>query len=137
MNQQNEIAKIAYELYLMRNGAPGDPVADWLMAERIFAERSERSMTMRALQEPVMAQEPNVLTTEDRKPAEAPVFLGNERKKTVKTEAKKTTAPKKEVTKPAAAKAAPAKAEAKPVVDVKPAVEAKPKRVIRKKTATE
>lgn len=34
-----EIAKIAYELYLKRGGVAGDPVTDWMMAERIYAER--------------------------------------------------------------------------------------------------
>jgi hypothetical protein len=29
-----EIEGRAYEIYLSRNGAPGDPVADWLQAER-------------------------------------------------------------------------------------------------------
>lgn len=29
-----DIERRAYEIYLNRNGAPGDPVADWLQAER-------------------------------------------------------------------------------------------------------
>lgn len=29
-----EIERRAYEIYLSRNRAPGDPVADWLQAER-------------------------------------------------------------------------------------------------------
>ena len=29
-----EIERRAYEIYLSRNGAPGDPVADWVQAER-------------------------------------------------------------------------------------------------------
>jgi hypothetical protein len=29
-----EIERRAYEIYLSRNGTPGDPVADWLQAER-------------------------------------------------------------------------------------------------------
>jgi hypothetical protein len=28
-----EVARRAYEIYLSRNGAPGDPVSDWLTAE--------------------------------------------------------------------------------------------------------
>jgi hypothetical protein len=28
-----EIERRAYEIYLSRNGVPGDPVADWLQAE--------------------------------------------------------------------------------------------------------
>jgi len=39
MDRYSEIAKIAYELYLQRGGAPGDPQTDWLVAEKIFAER--------------------------------------------------------------------------------------------------
>jgi len=27
------VAQRAYEIFLARNGAPGDPVADWLQAE--------------------------------------------------------------------------------------------------------
>jgi Protein of unknown function (DUF2934) len=30
----DEIARRAYEIYLGRNGGPGDPTADWLQAER-------------------------------------------------------------------------------------------------------
>jgi hypothetical protein len=29
-----EVARRAYEIFLDRDGAPGDPVADWLRAER-------------------------------------------------------------------------------------------------------
>lgn len=32
--QTAEIERRAYEIYLSRNHAPGDPVADWLQAER-------------------------------------------------------------------------------------------------------
>jgi hypothetical protein len=31
---EEEIRRRAYEIYLDRSGAPGDPVADWLQAER-------------------------------------------------------------------------------------------------------
>lgn len=44
MNQQNEIAQIAYELYLKRGGRPGDPVQDWITAERIYAERKSTKL---------------------------------------------------------------------------------------------
>jgi hypothetical protein len=30
---RSEIERHAYQIYLDRNGAPGDPVADWLQAE--------------------------------------------------------------------------------------------------------
>lgn len=39
MDRYSEIAKIAYELYIRRQGAPGDSQADWYIAEGIFAER--------------------------------------------------------------------------------------------------
>ncbi|TWT41121.1 hypothetical protein RAS1_38140 [Phycisphaerae bacterium RAS1] len=36
----DQIRKRAYEIYLRRNGGPGDPTADWLTAEReLLAER--------------------------------------------------------------------------------------------------
>ena len=34
VNLDEEIRRRAYELFLQRNGAPGDPNADWLIAER-------------------------------------------------------------------------------------------------------
>lgn len=39
-----EIERRAYDIYLTRNGAPGDPVADWLRAERevLGAKAEER-----------------------------------------------------------------------------------------------
>ena len=33
-NMDEEIRRRAYELFLERNGAPGDPAADWIIAER-------------------------------------------------------------------------------------------------------
>ena len=39
MDQQQEISKIAYKLYLERQGEPGDPLQDWLMAEKIYEEQ--------------------------------------------------------------------------------------------------
>jgi hypothetical protein len=35
---QEEIALHAYHIFLKRNGAPGDPHADWLQAERELLE---------------------------------------------------------------------------------------------------
>ena len=34
LNLDEEIRRRAYELFLQRNGAPGDPAADWIVAER-------------------------------------------------------------------------------------------------------
>ncbi len=34
VNLNEEIRRRAYELFLQRNGAPGDPAADWIVAER-------------------------------------------------------------------------------------------------------
>ncbi len=34
VNLEEEIRRRAYELFLQRNGAPGDPAADWVVAER-------------------------------------------------------------------------------------------------------
>ena len=45
MDQQREIEQIAYELYLQRGGTPGDPVADWFLAERIYVERQLQTLT--------------------------------------------------------------------------------------------
>src|SRR5262245_18327705 len=129
MEQQNEIAKIAYEIYLMRNGAPGDPISDWLTAERIFAERQAKSVTLRTLAEPVMtAEEPSVTVVET---SVSPVFLAPKTRKKAapKVEAEpKVAEPKKTAAK---AKATPA-----PKAEVEAAKPAKP-RASRKKTATE
>jgi hypothetical protein len=38
-----DIAKRAYEIYLSRQGAPGDPMSDWLQAEAELRSRSVRS----------------------------------------------------------------------------------------------
>jgi glycosyltransferase involved in cell wall biosynthesis len=37
--KEEEIRKRAYEIFLSRQGAPGDPVGDWLQAERELLER--------------------------------------------------------------------------------------------------
>ena len=39
VNLDEEIRHRAYELYLERNGTPGDPNQDWLVAEREVRER--------------------------------------------------------------------------------------------------
>lgn len=38
----DDIALRAYEIYLSRNGAPGDPLADWLQAEQELMPRVPR-----------------------------------------------------------------------------------------------
>lgn len=104
MQNQQEIAKIAYELYLTRGGAPGDPVADWVTAERIYAEK--------------MAQhEASFVVNKNEAPATKP----RARKVVAKESSTKQT-------KQVEAKAIPAKA------DKKAAEVAKPKRVSSKKT---
>ena len=41
---QEQIALRAYEIYLERNGAPGDPMQDWIRAEQeILASGKKRS----------------------------------------------------------------------------------------------
>ena len=41
---QEQIARRAYEIYLQRNGAPGDPMEDWTRAEQeILAAAKKRS----------------------------------------------------------------------------------------------
>ena len=41
MNEQQEIEKIAYDLYLQRGGSSNNPVEDWMTAEQIFIERTK------------------------------------------------------------------------------------------------
>jgi len=43
-----DIARRAYEIYLGRNGASGDPVDDWLQAERelMFPAKPRRRVAM-------------------------------------------------------------------------------------------
>ena len=38
-----EISRRAYEIYLERNGAPGDPHADWLRAEAELSAAPKRA----------------------------------------------------------------------------------------------
>ena len=40
---QQKIAQRAYEIYLERNGAPGNPVEDWVRAERELLEGARKS----------------------------------------------------------------------------------------------
>jgi hypothetical protein len=35
----NEIAERAFQIYLERNGAPGDPMQDWIRAEQEFSTK--------------------------------------------------------------------------------------------------
>lgn len=44
---QEQIALRAYHIYLERNGAPGDPHADWLRAERELLEPKLKSAPRR------------------------------------------------------------------------------------------
>ena len=39
MDRQQEIGKIAYQLYLQRRGENGDAFQDWLTAEKMYDER--------------------------------------------------------------------------------------------------
>lgn len=107
MEQNQEIAKIAYELYLMRGGSPGDPVADWITAERIYAERKatvEKMLTVeervdiapaaasrarKAAAKPATAEK--VATREPRKTAAKAAPVKAEKKETEAPKAKKVT----------------------------------------------
>jgi hypothetical protein len=40
---QDQIAARAYEIYLERGSIPGDPMQDWLRAERELAARPKKS----------------------------------------------------------------------------------------------
>jgi len=43
-----EIALRAYHIFLRRNGAPGDPHADWLLAEHeLVSEKAKKPMARR------------------------------------------------------------------------------------------
>ena len=44
---QEQIALRAYHIYLERNGAPGDPGADWLRAERELLEAKPKTKLRR------------------------------------------------------------------------------------------
>jgi hypothetical protein len=40
---QEQIALRAYQIYLERNGAPGNPLEDWVRAERELAEGPKKT----------------------------------------------------------------------------------------------
>jgi hypothetical protein len=43
LSPQEKIAQRAYEIYLQRNGAPGNPLEDWVRAEREVLAKSRKS----------------------------------------------------------------------------------------------
>src|SRR5580658_6414490 len=43
LSPQEKIAKRAYEIYLERNGAPGNPLEDWVRAEREVLQKSRKT----------------------------------------------------------------------------------------------
>ena len=43
LSPQEKIAHRAYEIYLERNGAPGNPLEDWVRAEREVLQRTRKS----------------------------------------------------------------------------------------------
>jgi len=43
VSPQQKIALRAYEIYLERNGAPGNPLEDWVRAEREVLEKSRKA----------------------------------------------------------------------------------------------
>lgn len=43
LSPHDKIAQRAYEIYLQRNGAPGDPLQDWLRAEQELAVKPKRA----------------------------------------------------------------------------------------------
>ena len=49
-DQQQRVRERAYEIYLARNGAPGDPLGDWLVAERECMAEEPRQASQRASQ---------------------------------------------------------------------------------------
>jgi Protein of unknown function (DUF2934) len=42
LSPQEKIAMRAYEIYLERNGAPGNPLEDWVRAEREVMQKSRK-----------------------------------------------------------------------------------------------
>ena len=109
MNTDQEIARIAYELYLKRGGAPGDPVTDWTTAERIYAERrraSSPAQTTDRITKPIELRE-KVSASKDGKanPKDSRKVVKTEPVKApaiAKVTAAKTAAPKAVVAKPVA-----------------------------------
>lgn len=43
LSPEQKIAQRAYEIYLDRNGAPGNPLEDWVRAERELLQKSRKS----------------------------------------------------------------------------------------------
>lgn len=43
LSTHDKIARRAYEIFLERNGAPGNPLEDWVRAEREILAKSKRS----------------------------------------------------------------------------------------------
>ena len=43
LSPQQKIAQRAYEIYLERNGAPGNPLEDWVRAEREILQKTRKS----------------------------------------------------------------------------------------------
>jgi hypothetical protein len=43
LSPQEKIAQRAYEIYLQRNGAPGNPLEDWVRAEREILAQSRKA----------------------------------------------------------------------------------------------
>jgi hypothetical protein len=43
LSPEQKIAQRAYEIYLERNGAPGNPLEDWVRAERELLEKSRKA----------------------------------------------------------------------------------------------
>ncbi|MGC1617413.1 MAG: DUF2934 domain-containing protein [Candidatus Acidiferrum sp.] len=43
LSPQEKIAERAYEIYLERNGAPGNPLEDWVRAEREVLQKSRKT----------------------------------------------------------------------------------------------
>ncbi|MCC6359587.1 MAG: DUF2934 domain-containing protein [Phycisphaerales bacterium] len=46
---RQQIRERAYQIYLARNGGPGDPTADWLQAERELIQESRQIAQRRVL----------------------------------------------------------------------------------------
>jgi len=43
LSPEQKIAHRAYEIYLERNGAPGNPLEDWVRAEREILQKTRKS----------------------------------------------------------------------------------------------
>ena len=43
LSPQQKIAQRAYEIYLERNGAPGNPLEDWVRAEHEILQETHKS----------------------------------------------------------------------------------------------